>query len=324
MGGLVARNFSTSGATGYTYKNTRSRYQGTFRDIVTLDTPETGSELAYYLDYVFANSTEHFNGLVPSAVWLPACGLLPSTTLRDCMASIFFGGAKLPLSYTGHDLTEGAVYSLIPDAMIPLLPQSEQTGLRFCDLPNPNIPNAAWFAVASSWKDDNHLPASTIRFFWDNLIAATYPPSQNPMTLTDMLGTPYNDVIVRLDSQLNGAIPGQFRVFQDLSHTNLPLLGPGLVALSYDPATQYFSNNYVTNDASVNQQVGTWLGYVSSIQLPQVSHARTQASTSPALTSTLATQSSLHEKTIFCSRRKIDSHGAGSFCRGRSAYTDPP
>jgi triacylglycerol esterase/lipase EstA (alpha/beta hydrolase family) len=67
MGGLVARNFSNSGA----YKNTRNRNQGAFRDVITLDTPETGSALAYYLDYVYANQGLNSSaGQGPTNLWM--------------------------------------------------------------------------------------------------------------------------------------------------------------------------------------------------------------------------------------------------------------
>jgi len=125
-------------------------------------------------------------------------------TARECMANIFSGLDHLPLAFPGSStvppdpITKGAVYSLIPDSLNP-------TGQpQFASLPNPNIPNATWFAIGSDWIDDNHLPASTLRVFWNTFIADTYPPSQNPMTISSMLGTRDNDVIVRLDSQLAG------------------------------------------------------------------------------------------------------------------------
>ena len=74
MGGLVARNFSSTQLSHYAYTNLRNRYLGVFRDVVTLDTPETGSALAYYLDYVYSGRTKNDNANSTSAyLWNVIC-----------------------------------------------------------------------------------------------------------------------------------------------------------------------------------------------------------------------------------------------------------
>lgn len=53
MGGLVARHYSTTG----NYNSIHNRMQGAFRQIITIDTPESGSDLATWLDTVGYNRT---------------------------------------------------------------------------------------------------------------------------------------------------------------------------------------------------------------------------------------------------------------------------
>jgi hypothetical protein len=263
MGGLVARNFSNFGA----YRNARNRNQGTFRDVITLDTPETGSALTYFLDYVFAT-----HPLSPSAtssstrLWNSLClSFSFSQTVEECMAAF---PMRNPLAFPGHDLKEGAVYSLIPDDYISLLPPSERTGLRFSDLPTPNIPNATWFAVGSTFPDNGQLPTATVRDFLSLFISATYPSNEAPETLTDMLGNGPNDVVVTLGSQLDHVIPGQAQTFNYLSHTRVPT--------AVVPFFPHSLNDTVTASPAVNQQIANWLGYGSYGASPQIANTMVQ------------------------------------------------
>jgi hypothetical protein len=292
MGGLVARNFSNPGASGYAYRNTRNRYQGTFRDVVTLDTPETGSALAYYLDYVFANKTaDPLDSPESGALWLLSCAPNPLETVRECMSSL-----DTPLAYASHDLAEGAVYSLIPDN---LNPQGQQ---QFAALPDPNIDNATWFAIAGSYPDDGHLPRAVLRGFFNTFIAATYPITATPMTLTDMLGTPDSDVIVTEDSQLYHVIPGQSMTFQGLSHTSVPKLGPAMTLLGRYGA---FSDAAVTNSAAVNRQIGNWLGYGSEAVSQQSATSALKGETPAVDAASKKTMSALDGKRIFVADRRV-------------------
>ncbi len=248
MGGLVVRNYTVSAPNFY--RNATNRNQGAFRDIITLDTPETGSALAYYLDYVLANKTEDITQFAdatwPDTVWSSLCGLKAGITVQDCLTKL-----GNPLAYPGRPLTEGAVYSLIPDGP-PLFLN------RFANIPSPNIPNATWFAVAGSWLDDGHHPSPMARDTLDPLVAATYSTSETPLTLSGMLGDIDNDVIVTRASQLSEAIPGQFHVYMDLAHTSIPYAGPIFSLGGLNPLV---SNATVTNSTDVNRQVVHWLGY---------------------------------------------------------------
>jgi hypothetical protein len=190
------------------------------------------------------------------------------------MANEFFGMVHQPLALPGDKLTNGAIYSLIPHFS------------HINDLPDPNIPNATWYAIASDFTDDGHAPPSLLRNSLNSFHSATYPapqsgttplPPQKPngnMDFNYMLGnvqnsdasiTPlndpddpmHNDVIVTVDSQLAGSDSSHSRTFQNLSHTRIPYIGRFFPKLS---------NESVTNDSkgTVNQQITTWLGYQSS------------------------------------------------------------
>jgi hypothetical protein len=259
MGGLVARYYSTLApsyvlaANGLGYKNIRNRNQGTFRDIVTLDTPETGSELAFYLDNTFALKKENYlTSRTSDALWAFFCRDISfAKTLGDCLAQ-----NRQPLAYPGHALTEGAVYSLIPDSYLPLitsfLPGSSQFGI----LPDPNIDNSSWYAVAGNYEDNGQAPQSLLRYLLNTLVAATYPTSgpnpETPMTLEDMFNDPSNDVIVTRKSQLYKAHPGHYQTFQGLAHTSIPYAGT---------STLLYNNGSVTKSETVNETVAHWLGY---------------------------------------------------------------
>src|SRR5258708_18609711 len=270
MGGLAVRNFSNSAASLYAYRNTRNRNQGTFRDVVTLDTPETGSSIAYYLNYVFADRTVDIsNVLDPSisgAVWIFRCGLNPLKTVRQCMDE-----NQQPLGYPDHDLREGAVYSLIPDMINP-------TGqAQFGSLANPNIPNATWYAVASNQHDGGSL-LSPLEVGLNYFISATYPASQQSPTITSMLGTTANDVIVRTDSQTAGVIPEQTRTFPGLAHTSI---GGSFTSYLHSLGILTSVDASVTTSDAVNATVSYWLGYRAfpAAQQSPAAHSQAEGST---------------------------------------------
>jgi pimeloyl-ACP methyl ester carboxylesterase len=280
MGGLVVRNYSTLNdsyvlTNGARYKNNRNRNQGTFRDIITLDTPETGSPLAYYLDDILATKVEDPSqrpspsqplGTAANRLWEIACGFNPNITVQSCLQD----SLKMPLGYPGLDLTKGAVYSLIPDSYLPIISTFIPGGPQFSKLPDPNIPNATWFAIAGSYLDNGQTPKAAMRDFLNDFLAATYPVGSTPLTLLSMLGNPDNDVIVTRDSQLYHAIPGQSAVFPNVAHSTFPL---------YANSMSFFQDNRasITDSPAVNQQIATWLGYQSIAPLAQRSATTMQA-----------------------------------------------
>jgi hypothetical protein len=294
MGGLVARYFSNSGSglTADYYNNPRNRNQGTFRDIITLDTPEEGSALASWLDFYFATKTK--SPTAKSAwVWNILCFPHIGNTVQDCMANELFGAGKQPLALPGDRIENGAVFSLIPN------------NPHLNNLPDPNIPNATWFAIASDFTDDGHKPPSLLRQSLNKFLGATLPAPQsgktsppiqqpngdvdfnfilgyleNPNNSITPLSYPegpmHNDAIVTVDSQLFGN-PSKSYTFLNLSHTSIPIIGSLL------PNS---SNQSVTNDSSnsVNGQIVTWLGYQdSSSPTTDMVIARTAVAFKPAL-----------------------------------------
>jgi pimeloyl-ACP methyl ester carboxylesterase len=241
MGGLVARHFTAVSG----YESVRNRMLGVFRNVVTLDTPETGSALATYLDDTAYNRS--FQGSILSdeyLLWVSFCGST-STTIETC-----FDDNGLPLSYPGKPLNTGAVYSLIPG------------GTSVTLAPSPDAFNTSygkWYAVASNFKDGDQPPA-LLRDVLNTVIAATYPSSQTPPTVDSILGTPDSDVVVTLASQTSTAVAAQTKEFKDLEHTPAPLSSADATILGFGGDT----NNSVVDSANVNAQVAYWLGLQSS------------------------------------------------------------
>jgi pimeloyl-ACP methyl ester carboxylesterase len=243
MGGLAARHFASTEK----YRSVRNRMLGTFRNVITLDTPETGSSLAAYLDDTAYDRT--FQASVFSTeylLWANFCGST-STTIETC-----FDDNGLPLSFPGtssyprQPLSSGAVYSLIPG------------GRSIASSPPADVFNTAhgkWYAIASNYKNGDHPPA-LLRDVLDTVIAATYSSSQTPPTVDSILGTPDDDVIVSYASQTATAPEAQVREFKDLEHTPAP--GEASLLFSGD------SNAAVVDSAAVNAQVAYWLGLQSS------------------------------------------------------------
>jgi pimeloyl-ACP methyl ester carboxylesterase len=236
MGGLVARHYTTVSG----YKSIRNRNLGAFRNVVTLDTPETGSALATYLDETAYKGTLKASFLsTPYDLWVAFCGTSSSATVESC-----FDAGGLPLSYPGQPLDTGAIWSLIP------------TGKSITSAPSPDIFNTSygkWYAIASNYKDGDQ-PASLLRDVLDNFIAATY--TSGAPTTSSILGTPDNDVIVTVPSQTWKAVVKQTAEFKDLQHTVAPSQAKALFGSD--------SNASVVDSAAVNAQVAYWLGLQTS------------------------------------------------------------
>jgi hypothetical protein len=233
MGGLAVRHFVDVAG----YKSVRNRYLGTFRNVVTLDTPETGSALATYLDKVAYNRTLEDTDIFsdPYLLWTNVCGTSPAITVEDC-----FDSNSLPLSYPGTALDTGAVWSLIPNGTsIAHLPPADAF----------NTSHGKWYAIASDYKDGDQ-PPSLLRDVLNAVIAATYASS--PPTVDSILGSANNDVVVTIASQTASALTAQTKEFKDLQHTP----APSEAELLFGGA----SNASVTDSAAVNGQVAYWLG----------------------------------------------------------------
>jgi len=233
MGGLAARHYADTAG----YKSVRNRDLGAFRRVVTLDTPETGSGLASYLDDVAYNRTRKVTNLfsAPYLAWTAVCGMSSTITVEQC-----FDKSGLPLSYPGTPLSTGAVYSLIP------------SGKSIANAPPAGIFNTAhgkWYAIASDYKKGDQPPA-LLRDTLNAVIAATY--SSSPPTVDSILGAPENDVVVTVSSQTSTAVAAQTKQFSGLQHTPAP--GEASLLFGSD------SNASVTDSAAVNGQVAYWLG----------------------------------------------------------------
>ena len=238
MGGLVVRHYSATPG----YKSIQNRNLGAFRNVITLDTPETGSALATYLDGAYNRTLQVTTG-TPYTLWSHLCPSPKTDNIETC-----FFGAGLPLAYKGMALTTGAVASLIPG------------GKSIASAPAPTIFNTGfgkWYAIASDFKDGDK-PASLLRDLLNNLVAATYAKGQTPPTLTGILGTSDSDVIVTVASQTSEAVSAQTKQFKDLEHTPAPT--SGFLLFLFD------TNNSVVDWPAVNQQAAYWLGLVETAQ----------------------------------------------------------
>jgi pimeloyl-ACP methyl ester carboxylesterase len=267
MGGLVARLYSANPA----YESIRNRNQGAFHTIVTLDTPEAGSQLASFLllpdssGIIFADKTvgtRNPNDTNPRfSPWWQLCGRDTSKTFSECLVRRF-----LPIAAPGFDYCTGAIWSLIPPGAYVTPPHSAYActppGSDIANLPAPNIPNATWYAIGSDFVDNGQQVAGPItRIFLDSIVAGTYPESQTPDTLSGILGTPDNDVIVSLDSQLFGSLPAQRSVFENLAHSPLNAYPNFTAEWILGAPKGTFSIATVTDCADVNAQIAAWLGY---------------------------------------------------------------
>jgi len=318
MGGLVTRFYSTSPGT-VPYKNSRNRYQGTFRDIVTIDTPEIGSPLAWYLDNVLVNKTEDPSNYIvihdfgtqitqttpAGRLWGFFCGNDTTQTLRTCLNNAgplplkMFGLVKMPLAppMDSDPLTRGSVASLIPG------PDNS----HLVNLPDPNIPNATWYAIASNYQAaGSSIPSSTEQFL-DTMFPALYPNPINfnnqPPSIAFMMSdgpqarvqvcnatsTPtlnQNDIIVPVCSQTWHAVPGQTYTFSGLAHSSTP--GWSAINLLLHLGLGASSDANVTDSSAVNQLVAYWLsGQSGASPVP----ATVESESKPMESLAVATQS---------------------------------
>lgn len=311
MGGLVVRNYSTSPGI-LRYYNAFNRYQGTFRDIVTLDTPERGSPFAWYLEKLATKSedpTQHpiysplFVGpqfpSFSSELWYGLCGSDPNKTFRDCVQAMPRGLSwiTMPLAAPGMPLDTGAVASLIPG-----------NDYLVNHLPNPNIPNATWYAIAGNYQAGGSSLPSTLEAFLNEFMGALYSTTDNdngqaltvkkimtypgqgeganaPDTCNDgSTGFFDNDVIVPLCSQTYFAIPGQSHVFPGVAHTDLAL--PTWVESGVAKVTTTISAPSVTRSDDVNALVGYWLsGQAGAPPLPNTQRTLSATAVDDALVS---------------------------------------
>ncbi len=219
MGGLAARNYAAQ----KWYSNYRNREQGQFHEIITLDTPELGSNLASSLiDHKDCLGHDDYTKQNYSQVWGSFCDGpgFPPAPLHLTVAQCLAGLPGLPLAlYPAHP-EDGVVYSLIPP--------TDPRGKAIKNLLGPNIPGADWRAITATKP-----PNSALGAFVDGIIKGIISPStvpycpsfNTPQTLDGVLGTP-NDAIVTLASQSAGISPGidHSQVFPNLSHTGVPWL----------------------------------------------------------------------------------------------------
>ena len=147
MGGLVARNYASQGK----YDSLRNRMQGQLHAIVTLNTPEIGSQLAPALIRKRNDTRKAPLSSFQGLAWEAICG---SATFAQCLAA---NGD--PINAPGLPVKTGAVYSLDPNG----------PALNNPNLSGPNIANATWRAVSSTRPDN-----SALAFALDTLIAALY------------------------------------------------------------------------------------------------------------------------------------------------------
>lgn len=196
MGGLVARNYASQSK----YNSIRNRMQGQLHAIVTLNTPEIGSDLANFLIKVRGENRKAplwtWQGILYEAV----CG---SADVAKCFNSIGY-----PINAPTLPVKTGAVYSLEPNG----------PSLNNPNLSGPNIANATWRAVSSTRPGDSALATAL-----DGLIAALYsnPDGKNVPTVDSILGNMPDDAIVTVTSQTQGATGNQLYTFSKLSHTSL-------------------------------------------------------------------------------------------------------
>jgi pimeloyl-ACP methyl ester carboxylesterase len=197
MGGLLARTYSGSRS----YLSDVNREQGQFHTIVTVDTPEDGSNLASYLIENQSNTLSPNASDTLKAIWDLYCGTSPTTTVAQC----FFSADK-------QSITAGAVASLIPGS-VPL-----------SQAPSPDISNTNWFAVTAT--NGSGIERKVLQ----GIIDASNPGSDK-LKLTQIIGGT-NDDIVALTSQLKFS-PLAYVTLPSLAHSEIFGLHKG--AVTYSP-----------------------------------------------------------------------------------------
>ncbi|MGH6841530.1 MAG: esterase/lipase family protein, partial [Methylocella sp.] len=269
MGGLAARFYSSQ----VSYRKLRNRQQGKFHEVITLDTPEYGTQLARFL-------LKHSDCKFQPFSWASQnfC-FFPSDTVAQCFR---FQGR--PLAAPGDALAKGAVFSLYPPDTKPAgyppgTSPKDNAIQKLIDANIPaNIPGADWRAVSATAPDDGKL-----KNLLNTLISQVNPSATDtcgPITaannpIDQILNPPdhpreQNDAIVRLSSQLgsDGDKAHTFKTFPNLSHTGLSgkaLIEPGL-------------NDNVLDSSLVWQKVCRWLSSPTNTCPPPASSASIIAS----------------------------------------------
>lgn len=229
MGGLVLRNYAAIAG----YASPRNGMLGQFHTIVTLDTPELGSDLAPFLIDHRTNSLMAPFFSDAGLFWTAACG---SSDVELC-----FAGLGDPLSATTLPINTGAVYSLEP------------TYVANAKISGPSIPNTSWFAVSATAPGNGAL-AKGINL----LIAALYknPSASDVPTVYSVLQSLPDNSIVTVASQLHGAIAGQNTTVPKLSHTVVPSeLLDALDILYFEE----FDSSNVLDSSAVDSTLTCWL-----------------------------------------------------------------
>jgi len=194
MGGLVLRNYASQKG----YASFRNGTLGQFHTTTTLNTPEIGSKLANFLIKHRDDTRQASLFTTAGAVYEAACG--------DADVKACFAGLGYPLYAPSLSVQSGAVHSLEPNSK----------NLTNPALAGPDVANTQWLAVSSLAPGNSALAAGV-----NTLIAALYSDPDTAPDINSILKTKQNDAIVTLDSQTNGAVPGQVVTEQKLSHTYL-------------------------------------------------------------------------------------------------------
>lgn len=271
MGGLAARYYASKKKSYYGLL--RNRTKGQFRKVITLDTPELGSQLAHFLDHHSdcRGDTSHF-------LWRFACGPGLLTTVAQC-----FAGLDKPLAAPGYDLNLGAVYSLYPNGTCGT---TTPCPLENPKLSGPNIEGANWHAISAIAPGN-----SALEYVLNGLIAAIYGSNTStcgPQKAKDInhilggpSGDPNNDAIVTHSSQLAGVQPHHSSEIPDLSHSGLPPLVAAILGI-----VPGLSNANVPESRDVWQWVCKWLSPIATCppaSAPQVSASKVSSANKNAV-----------------------------------------
>jgi pimeloyl-ACP methyl ester carboxylesterase len=234
MGGLVSRYFSQLGA----YRSLRDRNMGQFHEIVTVDTPETGSEIATFLIDHRNDREQAPSGSESGEVWDGLCGSGSSTTVMTCFDSNAMPLVPLSGQYKGS-LAKGPVQPLDPGSP------------DLSDLKNPpSIPDAIWRANSAIAPSDSALARSL-----NDLIGAVYSNPNTAPKINGILQNLSNDALVTVKSQIDTAKVNQYATLKNMSHS--PASQSFLDLMSALGVT--VDNDNVTNDSAVNILVACWL-----------------------------------------------------------------
>jgi pimeloyl-ACP methyl ester carboxylesterase len=234
MGGLVLRNYAARAG----YASPRNGMLGQVHTIVTIDTPELGSELAPFL---IAHRT---NSLM--APFFSDAGLFWTAVCGSADVGICFAGIGDPLSAPTLPINTGAVYSVEP------------AYVANAKISAPSIPNTSWFAVSATAPGNGAL-AKGINLLIEGLYKN--PSASNVPTVYSILQDLPDDSIVTVPSQLHGAIAGQSTTLPKLSHTVVP---SDLIAALDVLYGQSLDSSSVLDSSAVDSALTCWLVFRNS------------------------------------------------------------